>query len=101
MDKKVLSFNMPCVLRQVPGFNNDNPFIVLFEDPEDAKAYWRENEYDDCLCETEEGYNYLYIGQEVDITHFDHVDIKYMSHEEASYDETCLKYPVDGWMNCI
>lgn len=100
-----LKFNLPCVLRLLPGWNNDNPIIVLFDDPEDALTYWHENMYDDDMDGTEEGYNHLHIDDEVEVGHFNHVDIKHVSHddllkfikrgEEHWMRKICEKYPTE------
>lgn len=80
--KKTLSVGGPAVLRLVPGMNNDNPIVVVFDNEEDAMSYWKTDDVFDGQPDPSEGYNHLHLDGDVNVTWFAHVDVKHMSHEK-------------------
>ena len=79
---KNIFLHKPSVLRLVPGLNNDNPVVTVFECEEDATAFWKADDEMDNLYDLGSGFNHLYINGEIKVDYFENVTIRYWSHSD-------------------
>ena len=90
----ILSFNKPCVLRLTPGKENDAAIITVFDVEEDATAFWKADDELMSSYEPASGYNHLHLDGEINIEYFEHIVVRYWSHNDLQkyLDELCADW---------
>lgn len=91
----------PCVLRLIPGLNDDNPVVTVFDSEEDATTFWKTDDEMENTYEFGAGYNHLHIDGKIKVEYFESVTIRHWSHNDLQnyidkfYADWCLQ---NNWL---